>query len=541
MPDISDLNFSAPRDEATQTTPFGSGPTKPTWRQRRRAKKARRSKIRRWTTRGVLALVLCVVVLIGAGIGITIYRLNEIGRVNVPNLVAKHGAIENILLVGSTSRCAVKPSKDFEIYVKECESGINGVNSDVIMILRLNANDHRVSLLSIPRDTFVPDARSGGLYNKVDAALADGPGQLVAAIEQDFGIPINHYVVLNFESFADIVDALGGVDMYFPTQVKDMDSLDQTKTGCQHLGGLEALALVRARHLYYGYDRKTKTWIGYDGSGDLGRIVRDHLFLRVLASTVKKQGLSNPLTDESLLGAVAPFLTVDTTFGDGEMLSLIRTFHSVGVNNVPEFTAPIIEDTQTYMYKGYDYGDVVFPTEPQDLQTISAFMGETPAGLKLHPDRITVSVIDGTGSASATAAVVGKLRALGYRVVATGSQTPVGPISETTVEYPSRAHLNQAEKVLSDLSGTVAMAHDATLGHADVTIVTGSDLAVTSARPEHSSPPVKSSSTTSSTIAVTTTTIATTPNSDGGALATPTSATGAIPRYDPRACPTTTK
>jgi hypothetical protein len=301
------------------------------------------------------------------------------------------------------------------------------------------------------------------------------------------------------------------------------------------------LALVRARHLYYGYDRKTKTWIGYDGSGDLGRIVRDHLFLRVLASTVKKQGLSNPLTDESLLGAVAPFLTVDTTFGDGEMLSLIRTFHSVGVNNVPEFTAPIIEDTQTYMYKGYDYGDVVFPTEPQDLQTISAFMGETPAGLKLHPDRITVSVIDGTGSASATAAVVGKLRALGYRVVATGSQTPVGPISETTVEYPSRAHLNQAEKVLSDLSGTVAMAHDATLGHADVTIVTGSDLAVTSARPEHSSPPVKSSSTTSSTIAVTTTTIATTPNSDGGALATPTSATGAIPRYDPRACPTTTK
>ena len=304
-------------------------------------------------------------------------------------------------------------------------------------------------------------------------------------------------MVLNFESFADIVDALGGVDMYFPTQVKDMDSLYQTKTGCQHIGGFEALALVRARHLYYGFDRKTKTWLGYDGSGDLGRIVRDHLFLQVLASTVKKQGLSNPLTDESLLGAVAPFLTVDTTFGDGEMLSLIRTFHSVGVSSVPEYTAPIIEDTQTYMYKGYDYGDVVFPTEPQDLQTISAFMGKIPAGLKLHPDRITVSVVDGTGSASATAAVVGRLHALGYHVVATGSQTPVGPISETTVEYPSGAHLNQAEKVLSDLSGTVAMAHRATLGHADVTIVTGSDLAVTSATPVHSSPPVKSSSTTS--------------------------------------------
>ena len=242
-----------------------------TWRQRRRAKKARRSKLRRWTTRGVLALVACIVIFAGTVVGITIYRVDEIGRVAVPNLFKSTGGVENILMVGSTSRCAVKPAKNVERFVKECEQGINGVNSDVIMILRLDSNNHRVSLLSMPRDTFVPNARAGGLYNRVDAALADGPGQLVQAIEQDFGIPINHYVVLNFGSFTDIVDALGGIDMYFPTQLKDMDGLLQTKTGCQHINGTEALELVRARHVYYGYDAKTQTWLNYDGSGDLGR------------------------------------------------------------------------------------------------------------------------------------------------------------------------------------------------------------------------------------------------------------------------------
>ena len=239
---------------------------------------------------------------------------------------------------------------------------------------------------------------------------------------------------------------------------------------------------------------------------------------------------------------VAPQLTVDTTFGDGEMLNLVNTFHSVSIGGVPEYTTPIVEDTQAYIYKGYGYGDVVFPTEPQDQQTIDAFMGVTPAGLELAPSAITVSVVDGTGSAASTAAAVTKLRALGYRVVATGSQASVSPISETTVFYASPAHLQQAEKVLSDVAGTVSMARGATLGGADVTIVTGSDLAVVSNHPTQASPAAHAShraktGPTSSTTAATTTT--TTPSTDGGVLAPPTAATSSIPPYDPRACPTT--
>ena len=387
-------------------------------------------------------------------------------------------------------------------------------------------------MLSIPRDTFVPDARAGGLSNKVDAALANGPSQLVQAIKQDFGIPINHYVVLNFESFADIVNALGGVDMYFPTQIKDMSGITQMKTGCQHISGIEALALVRARHLYYNYSYKTKTWRGYDGSGDLGRIERDHIFLKVLAAAVRSRGLGNPATDEALLAAVAPQLTVDTTFGDGEMLNLVHTFHSVSIGGVPEYTAPIVEDTQAYIYKGYPYGDVVFPTEPQDQQTIDAFMGVTPAGLELAPSAITVSVVDGTGSAappppsspscapSATAWSPPARRRRSVQSRRRPSSTP-----------PPRT-CSRRRRCSRTWRAPFRWRGGGSLGGADVTIVTGSDLAVVSNHPTQASPAAHAShraktGPTSSTTAATTTT--TTPSTDGGVLAPPTAATSSIP------------
>ena len=120
-------------------------------------------------------------------------------------------------MVGSTSRCALtvqNPAYGL------CSQGVNGVNSDVIMILHADPAHHRLALLSIPRDLFIPNARSTGA-NKIDAGLYQGISQLVAAIEEDFGIPIQHAVSLNFDQFANVVDALGGINMSFPMSVFD--------------------------------------------------------------------------------------------------------------------------------------------------------------------------------------------------------------------------------------------------------------------------------------------------------------------------------
>ena len=107
------------------------------------------------------------------------------------------------------------------------------MNSDVVMILHLDPNKKTASILSIPRDLFVPNARATGA-NKIDAALVEGPEQLVSAIEEDFGIPIHHYVELNFDSFQGVVNALGGIKMYFPEPVFDAYSgLNVPTAGCR--------------------------------------------------------------------------------------------------------------------------------------------------------------------------------------------------------------------------------------------------------------------------------------------------------------------
>ena len=86
--------------------------------------------------------------------------------------------------------------------------------------------------------------------NRINAAFNNGPDLLIQTIEQDLHIPVNHYVSVNFDGFQGMVDALGGITMNFPTEVKDSYSgLDVSQTGCQLVPGPTALELVRARHL----------------------------------------------------------------------------------------------------------------------------------------------------------------------------------------------------------------------------------------------------------------------------------------------------
>ena len=496
-----------------------------------------------------MAFALLVVIILGGGAIYVEVELGHVRTVNVPGLKNQgSNPADDILLVGSTSRCAVTSSAQVKLFQKECAAGVNGVNSDVIMVLRLQPG-RPPTLLSIPRDTFVPGARSGGLYNKVDAALADGPSQLVAAVQQDFGIPINHYVVLNFGTFENIVNALGGISLYFPTTLRDFSSgLSIDKTGCVKIGGVQALALVRARHLYYHYNHKTKTWRGYDPTGDLGRIERVHIFLKALAAEVAGRGLTNPITDARLLGAIAPDLTVDTTFSRSKMLSLVRTYHSA-VGNAPEYTLPVVEDTVEYSYKGYPYGLVVFPTEPQDQQTINKFLGKASALKAIATSKISVSVVDGTNSVSTTAATVTSLTKLGYHVLGSGKQTSVGPVSETTVVYPSSKNtaqadksLAQAEQVKSSLTGLVVLGQGPTTLGADVTVITGSNFAVNN--PATTTAGTVTHSTTTSVLATllsaVLTAASTTPNGTAS-LASPTTASTAAPPFDPRECSTKSK
>jgi LCP family protein required for cell wall assembly len=478
----------APRRAGEESPLAYPDPRDPLGRRARR-EELRRTRRRRWV-RAVLVVGVVLVVLLGAAAGYLGYLNSLIHRVKVLGLRtgATSGALagsENILLVGSTSRCALKhqnPSYGL------CSAGVTGVNSDVVMILHLNPTNHAVSILSIPRDLFVPNARANGA-NKIDAALAESPTQLVNAVEEDFAIPIQHYVELNFDSFASVVDALGGINMYFPEAVYDAESgLNEPTPGCVHLNGTQALAVVRARHLQYkgpGVTTSNARYWPQEAESDLARIRRDHEFLRVLATAVAHQGLGNPLTDRSIVAGVAPQLTVDSGLSAGAMVSLVLAYHSVDANTAPQLTVPVMESSSlTYYYKGYDYGNIELPSEPQDQQTIDKVFGvnsnaDTLTGKPLPtPSSVTVSVLNGSGVSEQATTTSAALGALGFDMVGTGDTTPVGPVSETVVYYQGPATEAKAEAVARSMSGAVILAQGPTADGAQVTVVTGSAFAV---------------------------------------------------------------
>ena len=499
---------------------------------------------------GTLALVL---VLIGGAVaGYAWYLNHEIHRIDLKNLTSApvkgdDAGTENILMIGSTDRCALtvqNPAYGL------CSQGVNGVNSDVVMILHLNPTNHTVSILSIPRDLFVPNARSDGA-NKIDAALYQGPDQLIAAIEEDFGIPIQHFVELNFDSFINVVQALGGIKMYFPEPVYDAYSgLNVQTTGCIQLNGTQALQVVRARHVQYkgpGVTTDDPTYWPQEAQSDIARIRRDHEFLRVLATAVKAKGLSNPITDQQLVAGVAGQLTVDSGFSASAMINLVLTYHDVDVNSAPQLTVPVaVDQFGSYTYEGGSYGDIEFPAQPQDHNTVDQFLGlksgneDTYSGGALPaPSTVTVSVLNGSGAYNQAADTAQSLQALGFHIGTIGDSPPVGQEAETVVYYASKtpAQLAAAQAVANSMSGAVIMAMDPTQVKpgSQVTVVTGTDFTVNAPPATTTTAPAGAAApSTTPTTAGNTGTSGNTGNS--GAFQAPTASVEPLAPWDPRAC-----
>ena len=518
---------------------------------------------RRWVKRTLLISLAVIVLAAGAGAGFAWYLNHKIHRISVDGLTSGQASgklfnTQNILMVGSTTRCGL--AKQTPAYGL-CTQGVTGVNSDVVMILHLNGTTGAVSILSIPRDLFIPNARSTTGAYKIDAALAQGPSQLVAAVEEDFAIPIQHYVELTFDSFAAVVTSLGGITMTFPDELFDRYSgLHVLSTGCHHLNGVQALQVVRARHLQYwvpGYPKTYPYTWPQEGLSDLARIVRDHEFLRVLAAKMAHQGLGNPGKDLSLIDAVAPHLTVDSGFSATDMVDIVLRFHHVNINQAPTTTLPVdVATFGPYLYQGATMGDVEFPAEPADHASVDALLGLAPGDNTMTgkplpaPTGVRVSVLDGTGVAGQATQTAAALHHLGFDTVGTGTTTPVGSYRETTVTYAHRtaADVAAAQLVADSLSGQVILHYGATADGAQVTVTTGTAFHVDATLPGHAAPahPTMSTARSSSPPSTSSTTApSTAPPTSGSATASQPAVTGFAPTtpshnaltyYDPRAC-----
>jgi LCP family protein required for cell wall assembly len=422
--------------------------------------------------------LLAVCLFLGAGaFAFVSSKLNSFDRVDV-NLDNASGGPENYLLVGSDSRASISAEEsDAGAFL---EGDTAGRRSDTIMVARVDPKVRQVALLSIPRDLWVPIAGTGGT-DRINSAYAVGPQALVDTITSVLGIPINHYVEVDFAGFKGLVDVLGGVPMYIDQPMRDeWTGLDIEDPGCVVLKGDQALAFARSRHLEV-YDGGE--WVT-DPTSDLGRMTRQQVFLRRAMDKAKGLGLTDLLKVNKLVDVAADNVSFDPGLSVTRAVSLIRRFGATGSDALATFSLPTTPFTT-------DGGAEVLSLQQAEAQpTLDIFRGTAPmpgtgpaggaapapadGGHGVQPSAVSVTVLNGTGVDGQANEAADGLRAAGFTVAKVGD-AGTSDQTRTAVRYASGARAG-AELVAASLKGTVLLSEDDSI-ESGVVLVTGADFA----------------------------------------------------------------
>lgn len=248
---------------------------------------------------------------------------------------ANDAPAENYLLVGSDSRANVDEEAENADQIGSAAE-ITGSRSDTIMILRRERNGGAY-LLSIPRDLWVDIAGTDD-EGKINGAFNGGPGRLAATITEELGIPINHYVEVDFAGFSSMVDAVGGVEVCFENSARDTHSGLDADPGCQRLEGDQALAYTRSRYYEEFIDGD---WRPVGPAADLGRIARQQFFIRQAVTQVLLEIEANPFRVNELIAAAASAVRVDDGANVIDSANALRAAANAGLTT---YTLPVEDE-----------------------------------------------------------------------------------------------------------------------------------------------------------------------------------------------------
>ncbi len=314
-------------DEATRVIPrsssrepsHGAPPPPPALpaqgRPRRRGRRGRR----------VLIAVLVIVALL---LGLMFYFYSKIEKVDA--LQDYEGRPEktpgqDYLLVGSDSREGLTAAEAKKLRLGKTA----GRRTDTVILLHVPEGGGRSTMVSLPRDSYVPIPGRG--RNKLNAAYAFGGAPLlVKTVETVTGIRIDHYTEIGFGGFVGMVDAVGGVELCPKRNMKDRRSGLNVEKGCQEMDGPKALAYVRARYS--------------DPKGDLGRVERQQEFLGAVFEKAGSAGtLFNPFKILSLGNAATTALRVDERDGPFDLVRFAFAMRAVAGGDARKITVPVAD------------------------------------------------------------------------------------------------------------------------------------------------------------------------------------------------------
>ena len=269
----------------------------------------------------------------------------------------------NILVLGTDSRTSASDPSQW----KE-----GAQRTDAIMIVQVSGDRKTVSVMSIPRDSWVEIPGHG--QGKINAAYSyGGPSLTIHTVENLTGIHIDHFAVANFESFVALTDEIGGVRVNLKTPQtlagKELDA------GAQVLNGQQALAYTRERSSL--------------PNGDFDRVKRQQTWMRSIVSRVLTNGtLSSPTALYSFLKTASRTVAVDESFTLNQMQSLALETRHLHSNDIAFMTVPTAgtgtsADGQSIVTLDADADAPLFKAFAEDR--VSAYLTEHPDAVELLP------------------------------------------------------------------------------------------------------------------------------------------------------------
>jgi len=269
----------------------------------------------------------------------------------------------NILVLGTDSRTSASDPSQW----KE-----GAQRTDAIMIVQVSGDRKTVSVMSIPRDSWVEIPGHG--QGKINAAYSyGGPSLTIHTVENLTGIHIDHFAVANFESFVALTDEIGGVRVNLKTPQTLAGK--ELGAGAQVLNGQQALAYTRERSSL--------------PNGDFDRVKRQQTWMRSIVSRVLTNGtLSSPTALYSFLKTASRTVAVDESFTLNQMQSLALETRHLHSNDIRFMTVPTAgtgtsTDGQSIVTLDADADTPLFKAFAEDR--VSAYLTEHPDAVELLP------------------------------------------------------------------------------------------------------------------------------------------------------------
>ncbi|MBV2367084.1 LCP family protein [Streptomonospora sp. NEAU-YY374] len=419
---------------------------------RRRAFTPPSPRVRRKRTLLLLAGTMSVLVLLASGTAWSLsgWVSGQMNRFDVFGDLADGDRPEagatgalNFLVIGSDTRDGMDRGRRADLGVGQAD----GRRSDTMMLVHLNHDRDHITVVGIPRDSWVDIPGHG--KDKINAAYSyGGPALAVQTVESATHVRIDHYVEVDFSGFVDVVDALGGIEVCLTEPINDPKAHLDMPAGTHRVDGTEALAFARTRQT---------------AGGDIDRIDRQQ---QVVAAMLQTALSTDTLTDPQRFGAFLDTalgaVTVDEGLDTAALNELAGQLRDITLDDVTFAQVPL-ESTDFWTPRGdvavtwdaaaaADMFARISADKPLEGGTGGAGASAAGGGTAPRPEDVELEVFNGTGIPGLGAQASTAFTDAGFQVADPARNWSSTDVPETVLRH-GPGHRGEAAMVAETLPG----------------------------------------------------------------------------------------